>query len=77
MSHLQCNAVPDSHPLACGVLGRSGIPVASIMMGTADLLIVLGASFSVHTGIAEYIPTIQIDYDKITLTEILCWVEIS
>ena len=59
--------VPDSHPLACGVLGRSGIPVASIMMGTADLLIVLGASFSVHTGIAEYIPTIQVDHDKMTL----------
>lgn len=59
--------VPDSHPLACGVLGRSGIPVASIMMGTADLLIVLGASFSVHTGIAEYIPTIQVDRDEMTL----------
>ena len=59
--------VPDSHPLACGVLGRSGIPVASIMMGTADLLLVFGASFSVHTGIAEYIPTIQVDHDKMTL----------
>lgn len=59
--------VSDSHPLACGVLGRSGIPVASIMMGTADLLIVLGASFSVHTGIAEYIPTIQVDRDRMTL----------
>jgi len=59
--------VPDSHPLACGVLGRSGIPVASIMMGTADLLIVLGASFSVHTGIAEYIPTIQVDHDEMAL----------
>jgi thiamine pyrophosphate-dependent acetolactate synthase large subunit-like protein/nitrite reductase/ring-hydroxylating ferredoxin subunit len=59
--------VPDSHPLACGVLGRSGIPVASMMMGTADLLIVLGASFSVHTGIAEYIPTIQVDHDPMML----------
>lgn len=59
--------VPDSHPLACGVLGRSGIPVASVMMGTADLLIVLGASFSVHTGIAEYIPTIQVDHDPMIL----------
>jgi thiamine pyrophosphate-dependent acetolactate synthase large subunit-like protein/nitrite reductase/ring-hydroxylating ferredoxin subunit len=59
--------VPDSHPLACGVLGRSGIPVASITMGTADLLLVFGASFSVHTGIAEYIPTIQVDHDKMTL----------
>jgi len=59
--------VSDSHPLACGVLGRSGIPVASVMMGTADLLIVLGASFSVHTGIAEYIPTIQVDHDPMIL----------
>ena len=59
--------VPDSHPLACGVLGRSGIPVASVMMGTADLLIVLGASFSVHTGIAEYIATIQVDHDPMIL----------
>ncbi|NHZ85708.1 MAG: Rieske 2Fe-2S domain-containing protein [Planctomycetia bacterium] len=59
--------IPDSHPLACGVLGRSGIPVASIMMGTADLLIVLGASFSIHTGIAEYISTIQVDHDEMAL----------
>jgi thiamine pyrophosphate-dependent acetolactate synthase large subunit-like protein len=59
--------IPDSHPLACGVLGRSGIPVASVIMGTSDLLIVLGASFSVHTGIAEYIPTIQVDRDRMML----------
>jgi thiamine pyrophosphate-dependent acetolactate synthase large subunit-like protein len=59
--------VPDSHPLACGVLGRSGIPVASIMMGKADLLLVFGASFSKHTGIAEYIPTIQVDRDPMIL----------
>ncbi len=59
--------VPDDHPLVCGVLGRSGIPVASIMMGSADLLITFGASFSVHTGIAEYIPTIQVDRDRMTL----------
>ncbi|MCH7498361.1 MAG: Rieske 2Fe-2S domain-containing protein [Candidatus Marinimicrobia bacterium] len=59
--------VPDNHPLACGVLGRSGIPVASIMMGSADLLITFGTSFSVHTGIAEYLPTIQVDRDRMTL----------
>ncbi len=59
--------IPDDHPLACGVLGRSGIPVASVMMGTADLLIVLGASFSVHTGIADYVPTIQVDHDRMTV----------
>ena len=39
------------HPLAAGVLGRSGTPVASWFMNEADLLLVLGASFSNHTGI--------------------------
>ncbi|MBV8958083.1 MAG: Rieske 2Fe-2S domain-containing protein [Actinobacteria bacterium] len=59
--------VPDDHPLACGVLGRSGIPVASIHMGRSDCLLVLGASFSEHTGIATYVPTIQVDFDRMML----------
>jgi thiamine pyrophosphate-dependent acetolactate synthase large subunit-like protein/nitrite reductase/ring-hydroxylating ferredoxin subunit len=59
--------VPDDHPLACGVLGRSGIPVASIHMGRSDCLLVLGASFSEHTGIAPYVPTIQVDFDRMML----------
>lgn len=59
--------IPDSHPLACGVLGRSGIPVASAMMGRSDCLIVLGASFSNHTGIAEYKQRIQVDHDRMAL----------
>jgi len=45
--------VPDSHPLACGVLGRSGTPVGSWFMNESDLLVVCGASFSKHTGITE------------------------
>ncbi len=59
--------ISDSHPLACGVLGRSGTPVASWMMNKADLLLVFGASFSDHTGISAYKPTIQIDTDPLTL----------
>ena len=59
--------IDDDHPLAAGVLGRSGTPVASWMMNEADLLIVFGASFSTHTGIAPYKPTIQVDYDPMTL----------
>jgi thiamine pyrophosphate-dependent acetolactate synthase large subunit-like protein/nitrite reductase/ring-hydroxylating ferredoxin subunit len=59
--------VGDDHPLACGVLGRSGTPVASSMMGRSDCLLVLGASFSVHTGISERKPTIQVDFDRMTL----------
>ncbi len=53
--------VPDNHPLGAGVLGRSGTPVASWLMNESDLLIVVGASFSNHTGIAPYKPIIQID----------------
>lgn len=53
--------VPDTHPLGAGVLGRSGTPVASWLMNESDLLLVVGASFSNHTGIAPYKPIIQID----------------
>ncbi len=53
--------IPDSHPLGAGVLGRSGTPVASWLMNEADLLVVVGASFSNHTGIAAYKPIVQID----------------
>ena len=59
--------VADSHPLACGVLGRSGTPVASSMMGRADVLLVLGASFSNHTGISQKKKLIQVDFDRMTL----------
>jgi thiamine pyrophosphate-dependent acetolactate synthase large subunit-like protein len=53
--------VPDTHPLGAGVLGRSGTPVASWLMNEADLLVVVGASFSNHTGIAPYKPIVQVD----------------
>jgi thiamine pyrophosphate-dependent acetolactate synthase large subunit-like protein/nitrite reductase/ring-hydroxylating ferredoxin subunit len=53
--------VPDTHPLGAGVLGRSGTPVASWLMNESDLLIVVGASFSNHTGVAAYKPIVQID----------------
>lgn len=59
--------ISDAHPLACGVLGRSGTPVASWMMNKADLLLVFGASFSDHTGISPYKPTIQVDTDPLAL----------
>ncbi|MGO9874683.1 MAG: thiamine pyrophosphate-binding protein [Acidimicrobiia bacterium] len=53
--------VPDNHPLACGVLGRSGTPIASWLMNESDLLVVFGASFANHTGIASYKPIVQVD----------------
>jgi pyruvate oxidase len=59
--------IPDSHPLGCGVLGRSGTPVASYFMNESDLLVVLGASFSNHTGITPKKPTIQVDLDPMIL----------
>jgi pyruvate oxidase len=60
-------AVPDDHPLACGTLGRSGIPVASMTIAKADCLLVLGASFSNHTSIPTWVPTIQVDFDRMML----------
>jgi thiamine pyrophosphate-dependent acetolactate synthase large subunit-like protein/nitrite reductase/ring-hydroxylating ferredoxin subunit len=59
--------ISDSHPLGCGVLGRSGTPIASWFMNECDLLLVLGASFSNHTGITPKKPTIQVDFDPMTL----------
>jgi thiamine pyrophosphate-dependent acetolactate synthase large subunit-like protein len=59
--------VSDHHPLGCGVLGRSGTPVASWMMNESDLLVVFGASFSNHTGIADYKPIVQIDFDSMAI----------
>jgi len=59
--------IADDHPLGCGVLGRSGTPIASWFMNEADLLLVLGASFSNHTGITPKKPTIQVDFDPLAL----------
>ncbi|HZP31148.1 MAG TPA: thiamine pyrophosphate-binding protein [Acidimicrobiia bacterium] len=59
--------ISDHHPLGAGVLGRSGTPVASWLMNEADLLVVFGASFSNHTGIAPYKPIVQVDYDPMAL----------
>lgn len=59
--------IPDTHPLAGGVLGRSGTPIASWFMNEADLIISLGSSFANHTGIAPYKPIIQVDFERMQL----------
>jgi thiamine pyrophosphate-dependent acetolactate synthase large subunit-like protein/nitrite reductase/ring-hydroxylating ferredoxin subunit len=59
--------IADDHPLAAGVLGRSGTPVASWFMNECDLIIAFGSSFSNHTGITPGRPIIQIDFDRMTL----------
>ncbi len=74
--------IADDHPLGCGVLGRSGTPIASYFMNEADLLMVFGASFSNHTGITSKIPTIQVDFDRLALAkfhgiEIPIWAELG
>ncbi len=74
--------ISDSHPLGCGVLGRSGTPIASWVMNEADLLCVFGASFSNHTGIVSKIPTIQVDFDRLVIAkfhdiEVPVWGEIG
>jgi thiamine pyrophosphate-dependent acetolactate synthase large subunit-like protein len=74
--------IPDSHALGCGVLGRSGTPIASWFMNESDALLVLGASFSNHTGITPKKPTIQVDFDAMALgkfhaVDVPVWGEIS
>lgn len=74
--------IGDDHPLAAGVLGRSGTPIAAASMAEADLLLVFGASFAAHTGIDRRIPTIQVDFDRMTLgkfhpVEVPVWGEIG
>jgi len=59
--------IADDHPLAAGVLGRSGTPVASWVMNESDCLLVFGASFSNHTGITPKKPTIQVDFEPMAL----------
>jgi thiamine pyrophosphate-dependent acetolactate synthase large subunit-like protein/nitrite reductase/ring-hydroxylating ferredoxin subunit len=59
--------VPDDHPLGAGVVGRSGTPVPAALMARADAMLVLGASFSNHSGLATWVPTIQVDFDRMTL----------
>ncbi|MCR9195688.1 MAG: thiamine pyrophosphate-binding protein, partial [Hyphomonas sp.] len=61
--------IGDEHPLAAGVMGRSGTPIASWFMNEADLLLVFGSSFSDHTGIYEGAPTIQVDTDPMRLAK--------
>lgn len=59
--------LPDSHPNAAGVLGRSGTPIASWFMNEADLILTLGTSFSNHTGIEPSKPIIQVDFERMQL----------
>jgi len=59
--------IADSHPLAGGVLGRSGTPIASWFMNECDLMVTFGTSFAHHTGIEPSKPIIQVDYERMQL----------
>ena len=59
--------MPDAHPLAAGVLGRSGTPIASWFMNECDVILAFGSSFSNHTGITEKRPIIQVDFERMAL----------
>ncbi|MCG8423259.1 MAG: thiamine pyrophosphate-dependent enzyme [Proteobacteria bacterium] len=74
--------ISDKHPNGCGVLGRSGTPIASWFMNESDLLIVLGASFSNHTGITPKKPIVQVDFDswalgRVHAVDVPVWGEIE
>jgi pyruvate oxidase len=74
--------IADGHPLAAGVLGRSGTPIASWAMNECDLILAFGASFSNHTGITPSRPIIQVDFDRMMLGKfhavtIPMWAEIG
>ncbi len=74
--------IADNHPLGCGVLGRSGTPIASWFMNESDLIMVFGASFSNHTGITPKKPIIQVDFDPMALSkfhkiDVALWGELS
>lgn len=61
--------IPDSHPNAAGVLGRSGTPIASWFMNETDLIVALGTSFSNHTGIDPGKPIVQVDFEQMQLAK--------
>ena len=59
--------ISDKHPLAAGVIGRSGTPIASWFMNECDLMIAFGSSFSKHTGLEPGKPIVQVDFDQMAL----------
>jgi len=61
--------ISEHNPLALGVLGHTGTIPARQMVKGADLLIVLGSSFSEQTDIPRNIPIIQVDLDPMNVAK--------
>ncbi len=57
--------IPESHPLATGVLGRSGTPISAAMQTRSDLIVVFGGGMAPHTGITEKRTVVRIDTDPL------------
>ena len=56
---------PETHPLATGVLGRSGTPISAAMQTRSDLIVVFGGGMAPHTGITNKRRVIRIDTDPL------------
>lgn len=58
-------SINESHPLATGVLGRSGTPVSAAMQTRSDLIVVFGGGMAPHTGITPKRKVVRIDTDAL------------
>ena len=69
--------LPDSHPLACGVIGLSGTAVSAHIAEESDCILAIGVGFSRHSRIPVKGKTvIRIDSDKFAL-ERMCIADVS
>jgi thiamine pyrophosphate-dependent acetolactate synthase large subunit-like protein len=59
--------ISEFDPQVVGVFGSVGSDPAKELVHSADLLIVLGSSFSAQTGIPQDKPIVQVDYDSMVL----------
>lgn len=59
--------IPEGHDLAVGVTGHIGTDASKRVVDGADLLLVVGASFSEGTSLPSNIKTVQVDMDPMMI----------
>ncbi len=59
--------IPENHRLALGVMGNIGTDPAKRVVYGADLLVVIGSSYSDLTSIPSFIKQVQIDHDPMII----------
>lgn len=59
--------IPEDHDLAVGVIGSIGTDASKRVVYGADLLLVVGSSFSEHTSLPSHIKTVQVDIDPMMI----------